>query len=106
MSIERLGSQATEATRTYLHTAGSARTGRSDGDGDRDGSTGGALRTDSVSLSANARSLAAARAAVLEAPDTRDARVSEIKQRVQDGTYSVPAHVLARKLLDASTNPQ
>ena len=46
--------------------------------------------------------MAAARDAVSNAPDVRDQKVSQIKQQVSDGTYSVPAKVLARKMLDAS----
>jgi anti-sigma28 factor (negative regulator of flagellin synthesis) len=34
----------------------------------------------------------------------RDEKVAEIKQQVADGTYSVSARVLARKMLDASNN--
>ena len=103
-SIERLGHH--EAARTYLHNAEIARSGggftRKDADASAasDGS-----RADSVSLSFNARSLAAARDAVQAAPDVRDYKVAEIKRRVEDGTYSVPAHVLARKLLEANTTP-
>jgi negative regulator of flagellin synthesis FlgM len=61
---------------------------------------------DSVTLSDNARSLAAARDAVKSAPDVREAKVADIKQRVDTGTYEVSARVLARKIVDASkTNP-
>jgi negative regulator of flagellin synthesis FlgM len=56
-------------------------------------------QTDSVSLSDGAKSLAAARQAVQDSPDVRDQKVSEIKQRVQDGTYNVSSSVLARKIL-------
>ncbi len=56
--------------------------------------------SDSVSFSDNAKSLAAARSAVQNVPDVREQRVAEIKQQVSDGTYNVPAHVLARKMLD------
>jgi negative regulator of flagellin synthesis FlgM len=44
-----------------------------------------------------------ARAAVQNASDVRDDKVAEIKQRISDGTYQVPAHVLARKLLNQSS---
>ena len=56
---------------------------------------------DEVSLSDEARALAAARDTVAAAPDVREDKVSAIKQRVEDGTYSVPSNVLARKLLDS-----
>ena len=59
---------------------------------------------DSVTLSDDARSLASARDAVINAPDVRDQRVADIKQYMSDGTYSVPANVLARKMLNSSDN--
>jgi negative regulator of flagellin synthesis FlgM len=59
-------------------------------------------KADSVTLSDNARSLAAARDAVKAAPDVRDDKVAAIKQQVSDGTYSVAAQVLARKMLSGS----
>ena len=102
MSIERLAAQ--DAARTYTHnvqnadvsraSAGAARPAGTDQVGSRRAS-----RPDSVTLSANARSLAAAREAVKAAPDVREDKVAAIKQRVSDGTYNVPAHVLARKML-------
>jgi negative regulator of flagellin synthesis FlgM len=104
MSIERLGHHTTnEAARTYLQNADGARAA-SAANSATDGAakTTAAPRTDSVSLSDNARSVAAALAAVQQAPDVRDAKVNEIKQRVQDGTYDVPARVLARNMIDAS----
>jgi flagellar biosynthesis anti-sigma factor FlgM len=57
-------------------------------------------QSDSVSLSDNAKALSAARQAVQDSPDVRDQKVSEIKQRVQDGTYNVSSSVLARKMLN------
>jgi negative regulator of flagellin synthesis FlgM len=99
MSIERLSHH--EAARTYLQNAESARGGGAPTTG-RDARSGVTRRPDSVTLSANARTLATARAAVQQAPDVRDAKVNDIKQRLQDGTYDVASHVLARNLLDAS----
>ncbi len=61
-----------------------------------------AKSADSVTLSDSAKSLAAARDAVKNAPDVRDDKVSEIKQQVSDGTYKVSAKALARKMLDQS----
>ncbi len=55
---------------------------------------------DPVTQSEAARSLAAARAAVRNAPDVCDEKVAEFKQRLSDGSYNVPARLLARKLLD------
>jgi negative regulator of flagellin synthesis FlgM len=62
--------------------------------------------TDSVSLSDSAKSLANAQQAVQNAPDVRDQKVADIKQRVQDGTYDVPSRVLARKMLDQQGQQQ
>ena len=99
-SIERLGHH--EAARTYLQNAEAARAASAaPKDGEAPAPTG-PRSPDSVSLSHNARSVAAARDAVQNAPDVREQKVAEIKQRVEDGTYSVPAHVLARKLLDTA----
>jgi negative regulator of flagellin synthesis FlgM len=53
-----------------------------------------------VSLSADARSLSAARDAVQRAPDVREQKVADIKQQISDGTYHVPARLVARKMLD------
>ena len=103
MSIERLSQH--EAARTYLQNAETARAASAASASDAAAQAGVARRPDSVSLSDNARTLATARAAVQQAPDVRDAKVAEIKQRVQDGTYNVPAHLLARKMLpNASAN--
>ena len=103
-SIERLGHH--EAARTYLQNAEIARAaGQPATAKDADASAAGPRRSDSVSLSDNARWLAAARDTVQNAPEIRHEKVAEIKQRVEDGTYSVPAHVLARKLLEANTTP-
>jgi flagellar biosynthesis anti-sigma factor FlgM len=54
---------------------------------------------DSVSLSSEARSLAASRRAVESAPEVREDRVAELKQRIASGEYDVPADALARKML-------
>jgi flagellar biosynthesis anti-sigma factor FlgM len=61
-----------------------------------------AQSTDSVTLSADARSMAAARTVVQNAPDVRQQKVAEIKQQISNGTYQVSSRVLARNMLDAS----
>ena len=43
--------------------------------------------------------MAASRRAVETAPDVREDRVAELKQRIARGEYDVPADVLARKML-------
>lgn len=65
-----------------------------------------AQSSDSVSLSDGARSLAAAREAVQNAPDVRDQKVAQIKQQVDSGTYSVPSSVLARNILNHNQSQQ
>ena len=99
MSIERLAHH--EAARTYLQNADGARAATAASSGS-DAKAGVSRRPDSVSLSDHARSLVNARAAVQQAPDVRDAKVAAIKQGVEDGTYNVPSHVLARNILQAS----
>jgi|SRR5579859_3473744 len=100
-SIDRLAAQ--DAARTYTHNTDVARSG-----GVHHAARAAhhhhakqVTTVDSVTLSDSARSLAAARDAVKAAPDVRDQKVSDIKQQVSDGTYTVPAKVLARKMLDA-----
>jgi flagellar biosynthesis anti-sigma factor FlgM len=48
----------------------------------------------------------AAREAVQQVPDVRAEKVDAIKRRVTDGTYHVPASVLARKLLESINAPR
>jgi negative regulator of flagellin synthesis FlgM len=100
-SIDRLSAQ--DAARTYVQNADATRTSGVAGRGqDADAKQPKvAPAVDSVSLSDTARSLAAAREAVQNAPDVREDKVGDIKQQITDGTYSVSASVLARKMLDA-----
>lgn len=98
-TIDRLS--AHNISRTYVHNADSTQTSAS-AKAERENNSQ-QPQADSVSLSDSARSLAAARDAVQNAPDVREQKVADIKQRVQDGTYSVPSRVLARNLLDQQT---
>jgi negative regulator of flagellin synthesis FlgM len=101
MNVERLG--AHEAARAYVQQAEGNRAPAPTRPEKADTSSArGAGRQDSVSLSDNARALASAREAVQHAPDVREQKVAAIKQRVEDGTYSVPSHMLARKMLKES----
>jgi negative regulator of flagellin synthesis FlgM len=94
-----------DAARTYIQNAEVARSAgaspgaHQSGKAHRDHQ---APQVDSVTLSDSARSLAAARESVKNAPDVREQKVAEVKQRISDGTYSVESRVLARKLLDQS----
>jgi flagellar biosynthesis anti-sigma factor FlgM len=96
-TIDRL--YGNEAARTYIQNAEVARTMGAQQPGKADHRP--VQKADSVTLSDSARSLAVAREAVQNASDVREHKVAEIKQRVADGTYSVPSRVLARKLLSA-----
>ena len=102
--IDRL--HTNEAARTYIQNADVARSAAASGNAQAGGKAHHqhhAAQVDTVTLSEGARSLATARAAVQNASDVRDDKVAEIKQRISDGTYQVPAHVLARKLLNQSS---
>lgn len=57
---------------------------------------------DTLEISSRSRELAQARRAVEDAPDVRADKVAEIKQRIEDRTYSVSPDLLARKLLGES----
>jgi negative regulator of flagellin synthesis FlgM len=103
-TIDRISGQ--DAARTYVQNVEAGRTSsgpaitRHAAKADHSG----APKADSVTLSDNARSLAAAREAVKNAPDVRQEKVAEIKQQVDSGTYQVSARVLARKMVDASNS--
>jgi negative regulator of flagellin synthesis FlgM len=106
-SIDRISS---DAARTYVQQSDAARTAAASSAnaqhaGKAHHAHSQASKTDSVTLSDGARSLANARAAVEKAPDVRQQKVADIKQQVDSGTYQVSARVLARKMLDASNNP-
>ena len=59
-------------------------------------------KADTVEISDRARELARAKQAVDAAPDVRADKVAELKQKIEDGTYNVPAEALADKLLDVN----
>ena len=90
------------AARTYVQNADAARAAQANRAQQAD-TAPRANRADSVELSSNARRMAAARDAVQNTPDVRQEKVDAIKQRIESGTYEVPARVLARKLLDQSS---
>lgn len=57
---------------------------------------------DRVSLSAQARELAAARQAIKAMPEVRADKVAEVKARLENGTYAVDADDIAAKMLTES----
>jgi flagellar biosynthesis anti-sigma factor FlgM len=99
MDIERLSQRQTDPATVGEQTA-ARRTERTPNDAQPklDPSR---VRTpsDTLEISDRSRELARARQAVEDAPDVRADKVAEIKQRIEDGTYSVSPELLARKLL-------
>lgn len=99
-SIDRVIGQ--DAARTYIQNAELTRSNAAAAGAQQAARTNAQhqpSKADSVTLSANARSLAAAREAVQNAPAVRENKVAEIKQSIDSGTYSVSSSVLARKML-------
>jgi negative regulator of flagellin synthesis FlgM len=63
-------------------------------------SSGGAASTDGIDLSDQARLVSRATTAARNAPDVREQVVSELRQRIQDGSYQIDDQAVAQKLLD------
>src|SRR5438270_11757337 len=100
-SINRV--QSNDAARTYVQNAEVARSAAASAQlAGKAQPQHHAPKVDTVTLSDSARSLAAAHDAVQSAPDVREQKVAEIKQRIGDGTYQVQSRVLAQKLLGQS----
>lgn len=55
---------------------------------------------DELVLSDRAREIQLAMKAAKASPDLREERVKEIKEQIQNGTYSVPAEDVARAMLN------
>ena len=103
MSIDRVS--ANGASRAYVQSTDATQTGAANAKPAKPHHHHRAAQSqDSVSLSDSARSLAAAREAVQNAPDVREQKVADIKQQISDGTYSVSSAVLARKMVEANKN--
>jgi len=94
MSVSPLGGQE------RLRAAAAAAALRASAAGSVTPGPGVARQPDGVSISDTARSLAAARKAVADAPDVREDRVSALKAAIADGTYTVDSRNLASKLLE------
>ncbi|MCG6552307.1 MAG: flagellar biosynthesis anti-sigma factor FlgM [Candidatus Magnetominusculus sp. LBB02] len=64
------------------------------------GTTSQTNSADSVSLSPNARAIDEMTRAIAQLPDVREAKVAEVKQSVDDGTYQINPSKIAGKMID------
>lgn len=64
------------------------------------GSSSVASSKDTLALSDFAKELSVAKTAVGQATDVRQAKVDDIKQQMQAGTYNITAAQIADKLID------
>ena len=76
---------------TYALRQANARVGRGDGNGES--------RRDSLAVSPSARSFTAALQAIINAPDTREDLVADIRAQVENGTYPLDASKIADRIL-------
>lgn len=60
-------------------------------------------QSDNVSLSVKAQTLSRVEAAVADTPEVNEARVAQLKQAVEQGTYRVNAQSVAEKMLAQDT---
>lgn len=101
MNIDRVNQNL--ASGAYGRRAGKAgEAGRSEEGGASTRSSGskGAAPADGVELSGRARSIQRAEAAVRAAPDVRENVVAELKQRIDNGQYTIDDPAIARRLLE------
>jgi flagellar biosynthesis anti-sigma factor FlgM len=105
-SIDRVAAQ--DAARTYAQNTDTTRAAATTAAAQHAASLANlqnrAHRSDSVTLSDNARSVATGRQAVKNSPDVREQKVADIKQQLSDGTYQVSARALATKMLATSSS--
>ncbi len=57
------------------------------------------VRTDDITLSSRAQEVMKARRALSNMPPVREEKIAEIKGRIEDGTYDVPAEEVAEKVI-------
>ena len=65
------------------------------------GASNTANSKDTVALSDFAKELSIAKTAVNQTPDVRQARVDELKQQMEAGTYNVSANQIADKIISS-----
>ncbi|MDH7944870.1 flagellar biosynthesis anti-sigma factor FlgM [Pseudohongiella sp. SYSU M77423] len=107
MAISSIGnsSSAPDSRSTVKQTDGQAATGantshsRTDSQGEAQSQT-----VDAVSISSRAADLQALESSVRALPDTDAARVSELRDKIQSGNYSVDSLRLADKILAFEKN--
>jgi len=64
------------------------------------------LGKDHAEVTENARLLAKARASLENSSESEDARLNDLKQQIQDGSYQVPFEELAKRLSSKLIPPQ
>lgn len=102
MEIERLNNPARPVSPgDPVSEAGLQRGGRAQRAADDSGLT---VAADTIEISDHARELARAQQAAEAAAEIRSEKVAQIKQRIEDGTYSVPIELLAQRLIDGWSN--
>ena len=105
MEIDRIGYGAYGPVAGVGDTQAAA-TARSRRDGGAAGSSGPGFvaPSDTLEISDGVRELARAHEAVSAADEVRTERVAAIKQRVEDGSYYVPAELVAARMLGLTGN--
>ena len=101
MAIQPIRPQ--DASGIYRQTAVTTGAAASQTAADRlrgDSTARGGRRTDSVSLSEEAQELRRVLAAVRELPDTREARIGHIRERLANGVYSRDVATIAERMIE------
>jgi flagellar biosynthesis anti-sigma factor FlgM len=69
------------------------------GTGSSDSAVGGTDKRDKAVVSENARMLAKARAALENAPEVENERLTEIRKQINNGDYTIQVENIARRLM-------
>ncbi|EQD25157.1 MAG: flagellar biosynthesis anti-sigma factor FlgM [Nitrospirae bacterium] len=57
------------------------------------------VESDVLEISGPARQVARLREEIAKVPDVREERIAELRERIKDGSYSVPASEVAKKMI-------
>ncbi|MDA8028933.1 MAG: flagellar biosynthesis anti-sigma factor FlgM [Nitrospiraceae bacterium] len=57
------------------------------------------VESDVLEISGPARQVARLREELSKVPEVREERIAELRERIKDGTYSVPARLVAKKMI-------